>query len=323
MAELTSLAVLAGFALDLLCGDPHWMYHPVRMVGNLIAIMEKIVKKLFPETEKGERTAGILMAVIVMTVSTAVPAGILYVCRRWNRWVFLAAEIIMCYHLFAVRSLKDESMKVYKELKKKDLSGARKAVSMIVGRDTENLDEVGVVKATVETIAENSSDGIIAPMFYMALGGPVLAWMYKSINTMDSMIGYKNETYINLGRFAARLDDAVNFLPARISGIMMILASVCMGLDYKNAVYIFKRDRYNHASPNSAQTEAVMAGALGIQLAGDAYYFGKLYKKKTIGDALRPVEEEDIPRASRLLYATSIVSVVIFSIIRWGIINFF
>ena len=222
----------------------------------------------------------------------------------------------MCYQLFAVRSLKDESMKVYKELAKQDLEASRKAVSMIVGRDTENLTIEGVTKATVETIAENTSDGTLAPMFYMFIGGPVLGWFYKAVNTMDSMVGYKNEKYLNFGRYAAKFDDVMNFIPARLCGWLMILASMFLKMDWKNAKKIFVRDRFNHASPNSAQTEAVMAGALRIQLAGDAWYFGKRYEKPIIGDALRPVEIEDIPRANRLLYATAIVSLIIFSVIR-------
>ena len=191
---------------------------------------------------------------------------------------------------------------------------------MIVGRDTERLDEQGVTKAAVETVAENTSDGIIAPMFYMAIGGPVLGWLYKSINTMDSMVGYKNETYLNFGRYAAKLDDVVNFIPARISAVMMILSCFPCRFDAKGAARIFRRDRLNHASPNSAQTEAVMAGALDVQLAGDAWYFGKLYKKDTIGDPLRPVEPEDIPRANRLLYVSAALSLAVFLLARWGIL---
>ena len=226
----------------------------------------------------------------------------------------------MCYQLFAVRALKDESMKVYRALKKPDLSEARQAVSMIVGRDTDRLDEAGVTKAAVETVAENTSDGIIAPMLYMAVGGPVLGWIYKAVNTMDSMVGSKNETYLYFGRCAAKLDDLVNFIPARISAVMMMLACIPCRFDRRGAARIFRRDRLNHASPNSAQTEAVMAGALGVQLAGDAWYFGKRYKKKTIGDAGRPVEPEDIPRANRLLYGSAALSLAVFLLVRWGIL---
>ena len=210
-------------------------------------------------------------------------------------------------------------MKVYDRLKNGTLDEARYAVSMIVGRDTQSLTEEGVTKAAVETVAENSSDGIIAPMFYMAIGGAWLMFLYKGINTMDSMLGYKNDKYLYFGRCAAKLDDVANFIPARISGWLMVAATVFVKMDTKNAAKIYRRDRRNHASPNSAQTEAAMAGALDVQLAGNAYYFGKLYEKPTIGDAIRPVEVEDIRRSNRLLYATAILGVVVFLLIGIGV----
>ena len=202
---------------------------------------------------------------------------------------------------------------MYRRLSEHDLRGARKAVSMIVGRDTERLDEEGVAKAAIETVAENASDGVIAPMLYLALFGPVGGFSYKAVNTMDSMVGYKNDRYHAFGTAAAKLDDAVNFIPARISAMLMILSCCFLGkeFDQKNAMKIFKRDRYQHASPNSAQTEAACAGALGIRLAGDASYFGKIVKKPYIGDPLRAVETEDIRRANRLLYGMAFLG--------WGI----
>lgn len=313
---LTLGALVLGFFLDLLIGDPHFLYHPIRLVGNLIAVTERGLRKVFPKTEKGELTAGVFLVLIVTGISTAVPSLLLYGAWRLNPWLYFAVQTVMCYQLLATKSLKDESMKVYDKLKAQDLPGARYAVSMIVGRDTQVLDETGVTKAAVETVAENTSDGIIAPMLFLAIGGAGLGYFYKSINTMDSMVGYKNEKYLYFGRAAAKLDDAVNFLPSRISALLMIAACTFTGLDRKNAFRIWKRDRFNHASPNSAQTEAVMAGALGVQLAGDAWYFGTLYKKKTMGDALRPVEYEDIRRANRLLYGTAILALVVFSFVR-------
>lgn len=313
---MTLYAILAGFIMDLIIGDPHWMYHPVRLIGKLITFLEDMLRKTFPKTKDGERKSGFVLVVLVCGISVFTVWGLMKLAYYLNFWCGFLLEVIMCYQLFAVRSLKDESMKVYKELAKQDLEASRKAVSMIVGRDTENLTIEGVTKATVETIAENTSDGTLAPMFYMFIGGPVLGWFYKAVNTMDSMVGYKNEKYLNFGRYAAKFDDVMNFIPARLCGWLMILASMFLKMDWKNAKKIFVRDRFNHASPNSAQTEAVMAGALRIQLAGDAWYFGKRYEKPIIGDALRPVEIEDIPRANRLLYATAIVSLIIFSVIR-------
>ena len=313
---MTLYAILIGFIMDLLIGDPHWMYHPVRLIGKLIILLEDILRKTFPKTKDGERKAGFVFVVLVCGISAFTAWGLMKLAYHLNFWCGFLLEVIMCYQLFAVRSLKDESMKVYKELAKGDLEASRRAVSMIVGRDTQSLTAEGVTKATVETIAENTSDGTLAPMLYMFIGGPVLGWFYKSVNTMDSMVGYKNEKYINFGRYAAKFDDVMNYIPARLCGWLMIFASCILKMDWENAKKIFLRDRFNHASPNSAQTEAVMAGALRIQLAGDAWYFGKRYEKPTIGDALRPVEIEDIPRANRLLYATAIVSFIIFGTVR-------
>ena len=294
MVKWTALALILGFLIDLLLGDPRWLYHPVRIIGNGISLLEKILRRMFPKTPGGEKTAGFFLVLLICIGSGGVPFLLLYLAYHIHTVLGIALETFMCYQMLAVKSLKAESMRVYEALKKPDLPGARTAVSMIVGRDTRSLSAAGVTKAAVETIAENTSDGIIAPLFYMAIGGPALMFLYKGINTMDSMVGYKNEKYLHFGRYAAKLDDIANYIPARISAWLMILASFFAGFDWKNAKKIFLRDRYNHASPNSAQTEAVMAGALDIQLAGNAFYFGKLYEKPTIGDAVREVETEDI-----------------------------
>ena len=296
-------ALILGFLLDLAFGDPRWLYHPIRLIGNLIAWAEKPFRAAFPKSEKGELAAGTFFAVFVVAVSTAVPALLLALASRLSSWLVFALEVFWSFQILAAKSLKTESMRVYEALKEGELEKARKAVSMIVGRDTERLTEEGVAKAAVETVAENSSDGVVAPLIFLAVGGPVLGFFYKSVNTLDSMVGYKNDRYLYFGRFSAKLDDVLNFIPARISGLLLVTASPLAGLDVKGAWRIFKRDRKNHASPNSAQTEAAAAGALGVQLAGDAWYFGKLYKKPTIGDALRPVGYEDIRRVNRLMYA--------------------
>lgn len=253
---------------------------------------------------------------VVVTVSTGVPVVILSVAYKYFWQLGLALESFWCYQIFATKSLKVESDRVYIALKDKGLEAGRKAVSMIVGRDTQNLTEEGVTKAAVETVAENTSDGVIAPLFYMLIGGAVLGFTYKAINTMDSMVGYKNDKYQWFGTAAAKLDDVVNFIPARVSAVLMILAAYLTGMDGKNAARIFRRDRFNHKSPNSAQTEAVMAGALDVQLAGDAWYFGKLHKKPTIGDPVREMELLDIRRSHKLLYGTAMLGLILGIILR-------
>ncbi|HIR93767.1 MAG TPA: cobalamin biosynthesis protein CobD [Candidatus Egerieimonas intestinavium] len=309
-------AVLIGFVLDLILGDPPSFVHPVRLIGKSITALEKLLRGLFPRTDRGERLAGLCLVLLVVGYSAILPVILLELIYRWNNWAGLLVEAFLCYQLLATKSLKVESMKVYRQLKKGSLKGARKAVSMIVGRDTERLTEEGVAKAAVETVAENTSDGVIAPLFYMMIGGAAAAMAYKAVNTMDSMIGYKNEKYRYFGTCAARLDDILNFIPARIAALLMIVAAGVLKLDGAGAWKIFCRDRKKHASPNSAQTESVMAGALGVQLAGDAWYFGELHHKKTIGDPGRRVIPEDIVEANRLLYGTALLALVVFALLR-------
>lgn len=306
------ISFFAGFILDILFGDPYWMPHPIQAIGKLISVLEKRLRLDSGQNEeKRQFRRGLFLVILVFFCTGAVSAGLLGLAYFIHPVLGLAVESIMCYQILAMKCLKKESMKVYGRLKAGDLEGARSAVSMIVGRDTKNLDETGVAKAAIETVAENTSDGVIAPMLYMAVGGPVLGFLYKAINTMDSMIGYKNDKYLYFGRAAAKLDDIANYLPARISAWLMIAAAFLLNpffkirFDIKNALYIYKRDKRKHASPNSAHTEAVCAGALGIQLAGDASYFGKIVKKPFLGDALRSVEAEDIRLANRLLYETA------------------
>lgn len=313
------IAFVCGFVLDLLFGDPHWMPHPIRLIGTLIAGLEKKLLKLQMRDEKKEFYKGILLVVLILFSTGAVAALVLVVAYWLHPVAGIVIESVMTYQILATKCLKDESMKVYQSLNEQGLEAGRVAVSMIVGRDTNVLDETGVVKAAVETVAENTSDGVIAPMLYTALGGPVLGFVYKAVNTMDSMVGYKNDKYLYFGRAAAKLDDVVNFIPARISAYLMIAAAYIGGkaFDGKQAYRIYKRDRRNHASPNSAQTESVCAGALGIQLAGDASYFGKVVKKPYIGDAHRAVEREDIVRVNRLMYVTAVISEVLCLVIMF------
>lgn len=307
------IAFIAGFVLDLLIGDPHFIPHPVRLIGSLISFLDKRlnsdVKYNSSENEANltKYKRGVLLAFTVIFATFAVSVIILVAAYSINLYAGVIAEAVMTWQILATKCLRVESMRVYDALRTDGVDAGRRAVSMIVGRDTSVLDAAGVTRAAVETIAENTSDGVIAPMLYTAIGGPVLGFVYKAVNTMDSMLGYKNDKYMYFGRFAARLDDVVNFIPARISAYLMIAAAFIGGrqFDGKNAYRIFKRDRFNHASPNSAQTESVCAGALRVQLAGDAVYFGKLVKKKYIGDGLREIEYEDIKRANRLMYITA------------------
>ena len=306
------LALVLGFCIDLILGDPHSIPHPVVLIGKLISAMEKLVRKIFPKTVRGENVAGGVLWFLVVLISTAVPAGILYLGHKVGTWLGLALESIMCWQILATKSLKVESMKVYTALKAGNPAEYRRAVSMIVGRDTAALDDRAVARAAVETVAENTSDGMIAPMLYLAIGGAPLGFFYKAVNTMDSMLGYVEMPYKNIGLVPAKMDDFFNFLPARLSALLMLLAGWLEGLDIRRGWRIWRRDRRNHASPNSAQTESVCAGLLGLRLAGDAYYHGVLHKKPYIGDPVREIEYEDIPRACRLLYGTAMVSLVLF-----------
>ncbi len=311
-------ALLIGFIMDLIIGDPRSIPHPIIFIGKLISFTEKFMRRLLPKTKKGEIVGGTFTCVIVIAISVIIPFVIIYLAGLLNIWVQLFVQSIMCWQILATNSLKKESMKVYYSLKKADIQEARFNVSMIVGRDTSALSEEGVTKATVETIAENTSDGVIAPMIFMAIGGPCLGFFYKAINTMDSMLGYKNDKYINFGKIPAKLDDIVNFIPARVSAVFMIISSFFLKYDYKNSLKIFIRDRKNHSSPNSAQTESCCAGALNIRLAGDAIYHGKLYKKPFIGDDIRPIDYTDIKKANNLLYATAIISAIVLLSIGFG-----
>ena len=304
-------ALLIGFCIDSVIGDPHGFPHPVVAIGRLISLLERGFRKLFPKTKAGEIAAGACIWVLTVLVSTAVPAAVLWLCMRVSVWLRLFVESVMCYQVLAAKSLRDESMKVYTALQTGTLSDAQQAVSMIVGRDTKRLDEKGVARAAVETVAENTSDGVIAPLVFLCIGGAPLGFFYKAVNTMDSMLGYVEPPYKNVGLVPAKMDDVLNFLPARLSALFLLAAGFFLRLDVKNGWKIFRRDRYKHASPNSAQTESVCAGLLGLQLAGDAWYHGVLHKKEFIGDAKREIEYADIPRTCRLMYAAAILALLV------------
>ncbi|WP_029231686.1 adenosylcobinamide-phosphate synthase CbiB [Butyrivibrio sp. VCB2006] len=343
-------ALIIGICLDQVIGDPHCMPHPIRWIGNLIFFLEKrllgdvtgnkdsrcIEQEGIDEGtdhqgsdrsrnyEKEKRRGILLWFAVVITVAAATFC-IVYAAYSLNKYLGIAIESVLTCYILAARSLCRESMRVYRDLEKDDIAAARFSISMIVGRDTDNLDAEEIAKAAVETVAENTSDGVIAPLIYTAIGGPVLGFFYKAVNTMDSMLGYKNERYENFGFWAAKADDFFNYVPSRISALFMILGSFALGLfsksyDGKKAYAIWKRDRYNHKSPNSAQTESVCAGALGLKLGGTHLYKGVLVEKPTIGDEIRRTEPDDIKRSNNLMFATEAITVVvvvlIFMIVR-------
>ncbi len=308
------VSVALGFILDLIIGDPYRLPHPIRWIGSFIALQERAVRKVL----KGSMLilGGAVITALTLGISIAVTVAILHIAYGINRYLGILTEAVVCFYMLALKSLKKESMAVCHALEKGDRDEARRLVSKIVGRDTDRLDEKGIARAAVETVAENTSDGVIAPLFYMLIFGGVGGVAYKAVNTLDSMLGYKDEKYFYIGKIPARLDDLVNFIPARLSAFFMLIGAFILGYDVKNAVRIFIRDRYKHKSPNSAQTESVCAGALGLRLAGDAYYFGRLYKKPAIGDDINEICPEDIERADRLLYAAAFMTIITGVIIR-------
>lgn len=304
-------AVLGGFLLDLIFGDPTCVPHPVVIMGGCISRIEAFLRARLPKTPAGELAGGRILALALPLGTLAFSCFVCWGAARLHPVLGFAVQLVWCWQALAAKGLAHESKNVYDKLIKNDLPAARAAVGRIVGRDTARLDMEGVTKAAVETVAENTSDGVIAPLFYMLLGGAPLALTYKAINTMDSMVGYKNAKYLYFGRAAAKLDDAANYLPSRLAAILWCAAAALTGNSARGAWHIWRRDRHRHASPNSAQTESACAGALGVQLAGPAWYFGEYYAKPTIGDALRPIEPRDILRANRMMYASSVLGLAV------------
>jgi len=311
-------AILLGFLIDCVLGDPHSFPHPIVAIGRLIGWLDQSLRRLFPKTPRGENTAGAVLWMVTAVLSLSVPFCLLWLCGQFSPWLRLGLESVMCWQILAPKSLRDESMKVYGALKAGNLDDSRRAVSMIVGRDTDRLDRAGVARAAVETVAENTSDGVIAPMLFLTIGGAPLGFLYKSVNTMDSMLGYVEEPYRHIGLIPARMDDLFNFIPARLSALLMLAAGGILGMDVKNGWRIFRRDRYRHASPNSAQTESVCAGLLGLRLAGDAWYHGVRHTKEFIGDPVREIVPEDIPAACRLMYTTVLLMLILCLCVLWA-----
>ena len=305
------IKIWIAYVLDLIFGDPQNVVHPVQVIGKIISAGEKVLLR-----KKYKFLAGAVLN--IFTVSITYTSMYLISKSVKISVFFMIIEIYLMYTIFSINSLAREGNRVYRILKEGDIEKARKDLSYLVSRDTETMDEKMIIRSTMETISENTVDGIVAPMFYMFLGGMPLAMAYKAINTLDSMVGYKNEKYMDFGKFSAKVDDAANFIPARITGILIVLASMILGYDYKNSLKIFLRDRKNHSSPNSAHSEASVAGALGVQFGGKVSYFGKEIDKPTIGDKTKEFELEDIRKNIRIMYVTSFLSLVIFSLIFTG-----
>ena len=308
-------AVFAGFVLDWILGDPKWLPHPICAVGRLISLAEKLLRRLFPPTPRALTAAGVFLWLIVCGVSFAAPFFLLRWLRDVNFWLGFVVEALLCWTLFARRSLADAGVHVYSVLDE-SLDAGRRAVAMYVGRDTAALDKEGVIKAAVETVAENTTDGVVSPLIFMLIGGAPLGFLYKAVNTLDSMVGYHNDKYEYLGKFSARMDDICNFLPARLTAACMIAGAGMLHLDNRNALRIYRRDRSAHKSPNAGQTESVCAGALHVQLGGDASYFGKTVKKAAFGDPDRAINRGDILRSIDLMTTASVLALVLCAVIR-------
>ena len=294
------LALLIGFVLDLLLGDPAWLYHPVCIIGRYISFMEKRLRRRGGNLRK----SAVLLTASTVLLTMAVVALILWLLSLLGRIPLLIGMSLLNWMGIAVTCMAKEARGVEKALDK-GVEAGRTQVARIVGRDTQGLSEAEIIKATVETVAENTTDGVISPLLYAAIGGPVLLWGFKAANTLDSMVGYLDEKYRDIGWSSARLDDVFNYIPARITAVLMCAAAFLTGMDGRNALRIVRRDHANHKSPNCAWSEAAAAGAMHIQLGGTHDYFGKPVEKPTIGDDDRPVQRGDIGKANRLLYVTS------------------
>ena len=294
------LALMIGFVLDLLLGDPEWLYHPVCIIGKYISFMEKKLRKRGGNLRK----SAVFLTASTVLLTMAVVAVLMWLLSLIGRIPLLIGMSLLNWMGIAVTCMAKEARGVAKALDK-GVDAGRTQVARIVGRDTQSLNEEEIIKATIETVAENTTDGVISPLFYAAIGGPVLLWGFKAASTLDSMVGYLDEKYRDIGWSSAKLDDVLNYLPARITTLLMCLAAFFTGMDGKNAWRLVQRDHANHKSPNCAWSEAAAAGAMHIQLGGTHDYFGKPIEKPTIGDAARPAQREDIDKVNWLLYVTS------------------
>lgn len=316
--------IMAAYVIDLIVGDPYWFPHPVRFIGWLIKTTEKILRILVNSLSKRrthniarlERIAGTILAVFTISVTFLIVFLVLEAAKSFSTVLFHVLNTFIIYTSFATRCLANEAYKVYETLIKKDIVKARQRVGMLVGRETDRLDLKDITRAVVETTAENTVDGILSPVIYAVLGsfwgiGAPLVYAFKTVSTLDSMVGYMNDKYINFGRTSAKIDDAANYIPARLSGLLIPAAAFVCGKGFVRSFRIMLRDRRNHKSPNCAYPEAAFAGALGIRLGGNNVYFGQVVEKPVIGDAVKELEANDIKEAVKLMYVASFLTLLL------------
>ncbi|KPI47200.1 cobalamin biosynthesis protein CobD [Clostridioides difficile] len=307
------LSIYIGYVADLIVGDPYSFPHPVRFIGKLINFTQGIIRKVF-KSDKQLKFGGFILWFITVGITYLITYAIVKLFS-FSGLLSVVVNGFIIYTTLATKCLKDEALKIYNVLKTGDIEKSRTQLSYIVGRDTTTLSESEIIRATVETVAENTVDGIIAPMFYAFIGGAPLAMVYKAINTLDSTVGYKNEKYKDIGFASAKIDDVANYIPARISVVLMTIGSFFLRYNYRNCFKISIRDRKNHKSPNCAFSEGAVSGALGIQLGGTNVYFGEKVYKPTIGDKLREIDKEDIIKTNKIMYASSFVSILVFTLL--------
>lgn len=308
------LPILLGFLLDLILGDPQGWPHPVRWIGSSITSLQKFIRN-FCVTDRDLKWGGLCLWLVIVSGTFAITWLLLYLVSLWSWWLNFFLTTLLTYSILATKCLEDAAIAVYQVLKLGTLQEARTQLSYIVGRDTQHLDEQQISRAVVETVAENTVDGVIAPLFYLFIGGVPLALAYKAINTLDSMVGYQTPKYKAIGYVSAKMDDLFNYIPARFSWLLLSMAAAILKLNGKDALFIGWRDRYQHKSPNCAWSEATVAGALGVRLGGPNNYFGELVEKPWIGDEKRNIKLVDIKTTIYLMYVSAVLALLLFTTI--------
>ncbi len=313
------LMLIIAFVLDLLLKDKK-LFPLRKVINNTIKYFEIFLRKIFRKGKTAEIAAGSVMTIVVVSVSFILPFVLLSLCYYVNMVLGIVVEIILCFQILGLGYVKDRAMKVYSELYTGNIEGAKYQLKKLVQRDTDKMDENSIVQTTIESVSKHTNDKVAAPLFYMIIGGASLGMVYKAVNILDSLIGYKTKKYIYFGLTAAKLDDILNIIPARITGFLYVVAALLSGFDYKSSYKILVRDRWNHASPNSGYPESALAGALGIQLGGSAYYNGEKVERKYIGDNIKEVDMEDIPKSCMLMTLVSVLSLTLFVLAKFAIL---